>query len=356
MGFATGSVAADYNTYVPNHEASGKLIVNYSRNVNKFALLRYIQITKVTQDQAYYLAITPDTAGRILNTNLADFVWPDGDYAPLGRGNNAKFNWNLVATQRYAYPFLLGRKAVQQATWPLLAIEAGQMAQLAMTARTLLTANLLFTSSNYDSNHTGTATATGANLGGGGLWTAGTSTNPYIQRSLLYGAQQIQKTTLSAVDPQEMVLVISPSMASAMATSAEIHDYFKGSVFAAAQVRGDVPWLNKVWALPDLLYGFPVVVEDASYVSSQLDAGTTTYSYVLDSIASNDAVLVSRPGGLEGTYGTKSFSTITGFFYEELTVESKDDVDNRLTRGRVVEDYVIVQTAPAATFLFTSCK
>src|SRR5271165_6024135 len=117
----TGSVASGSNSYVPNFDASGKLIINYSRNVRKFAINRYLQIVKVDQDQFYYLAITPDSAGRIGNTNLSDFTWQDGAYAPSGVWNNAVFNWLLAQTQRYAFPFLLGQKAVAQATWPIIA-------------------------------------------------------------------------------------------------------------------------------------------------------------------------------------------------------------------------------------------
>jgi hypothetical protein len=341
------SVASNFNTYVPSFEASGKLITNYSRNPTDFAINRYIQITRTEKDQAYFLAITPDTAGRIINSNISDFIWPDGNYAPTGAYQNALFNWNLVSTVRYNYPFQLGAKAVAQAAWPILAVEAGQSAQLAMTARTLLAMNLLFTIANFDANHTATATALA-----GGKWSAGSSTNPYIEISIMKGAQAIQKTTLSAVRRKDLVLVISPSVAQQMATSAEVKDYFKSSVFAAAQLRGDVPWLNANWGLPDILYNVQVVVEDASMVTTELGAATTTYTYVADSIATNQAVLVSRPGGLEGQYGTRSFSTVTGFFFSEMEVESFYDSFNRLHQGRVVEDFVMTLTAPAASYLF----
>jgi hypothetical protein len=285
-----------------------------------------------------------------MNTNLSDFSWPDGNYRPSGVWNNALFNFTLVQTQRFVFPFQLGAKAVAQAAWPILAVEAGQMAQLAMTARTLQALALLFNTADYDTNHTATATAAG-----GGLWNAGTSSNPIIQQSLMFGSQQIQKTTLSAVRRKDLVLVISPSVAKVMANSAEVHDYFKSSVFAAAQLRGDVPWLNANWGLPDVLYNVQVVIEDASMVTTELGATTTNFVYVADSQATNFAVLVSRPGGLEGQYGTRSFSSLTGFFFSEMEVESFYNSLDRLHQGSVVEDYVYALTAPAATFLFTAC-
>ena len=39
--------------------------------------------------------------------------------------------------------------------------------------------------------------------------------------------------------------------------------------------------------------------------------------------------------------------------FEEMTVESKYDPDNRLNKGRIVEDYALVMTAGIAGFLFT---
>ncbi len=350
----TGSVPSGSNTFIPSFQASGELIINYSRNVKDFPVNRYIQIAKVEKDQVYYLSITPDSAGRINNLNLTDFTWADGNYAPSGVWNNAVFNFSLVQTQRYCFPFLLGAKAVNMADWPILAVEAGQMAQLAMTGRTLLAASLLFTTGNYDSNHTATVASIRALNAGlsSGNWGTGTASNPIIKWCINYGKQQIQKTTLSAVKRDQMVLVVSPSVAVQMACSPEVTAFCSSSPFAMAQLRGDIPWINGAWGLPDVLYDTPVIVDDTSYVSSELGAASTSFNYVFDAISGSEAVLVSRPGGLEGTYGTRSFSSITQFALEEMTVESLYDSINRLFHGRVVEDYVMTMTAPAATYLF----
>jgi hypothetical protein len=351
----TGSTPGPMNTFVPSFQASGELIINYSRNVKDFPVNRYISIAKVEKDAVYFLAITPDSAGRINNLNLADFTWADGNYAPSGVWNNAVFNFSLVNTQRYCFPFLLGAKAVNMADWPILAVESGQMAQLAMTGRTLLAASLIFNATNYDSNHTATVhniLAQNFPAMSAGNWATGTSTNPVIKACINYGKQQIQKTTLSAVKRDQMILLVSPSVATTMSISPEVTDFCKSSPFAMAQLRGDIPWINGAWGLPDVLYDTPVIVDDTSYVSSELGASTTVFNYVYDAISGSEAALISRPGGLEGTYGTRSFSSITMFALEEMTVESLYDTINRLFHGRVVEDYVVVMTAPAATYLF----
>jgi len=77
---------------------------------------------------------------------------------------------------------------------------------------------------------------------------------------------------------------------------------------------------------------------------------TKATSYVL---AADTPVIVARPGSLEGVEGAPSFSTISIFSYEEMTVESKYDADNRKHKGRVVDDYGVVMTAPVTGFLFT---
>jgi len=41
------------------------------------------------------------------------------------------------------------------------------------------------------------------------------------------------------------------------------------------------------------------------------------------------------------------------FMSEEMTVETRDDIDNRRLQGRVVEEYDVVLTSTAAGFLLT---
>jgi hypothetical protein len=45
-----------------------------------------------------------------------------------------------------------------------------------------------------------------------------------------------------------------------------------------------------------------------------------------------------------------SFSTLTQMIYEDMTVETFEDAENRRTKGRVVDDYDIVLTAPASGY------
>jgi hypothetical protein len=68
-----------------------------------------------------------------------------------------------------------------------------------------------------------------------------------------------------------------------------------------------------------------------------------------------NAFLVARPGSIEAVAGSgPSFSTVTMFTLEEMTVEQKDDADNRRYVGHVVDDYDVVMTAAPSGFWFQS--
>lgn len=320
------------NTYVPSFEASGSLVVSFSRNPKDFALNKYITLVPVKQSTGYYLKLTPSNAARVINSSLADVVWPDGNDAPTGEWNAESHEFVQFATKRYAYPFRLGYKAVEQAVWKILAQHAAIVAQQAMTGRTLLAVTALETAGNYASTHTDTA----ANWGGGFL-NAGTATNPILKKALNAMAQRIQKSTLGMVRPQDLVVVMNPVIADELGRSQEVHAYLKESPAALAQVRGDSPSQNGVWGLPDQIYGYKIAVEDAVR-NTALKGATDSLGYIK---SSNNLQLIARPGSLVGTEGAPSFSFLHLWAYEEMTVESKDDPDNRRHSGRVVDDFSV---------------
>jgi hypothetical protein len=334
-----------FNTFVPSFDASGHLAIAFSRNPKDFSLNRYITLTPVKKSSGYYLRITAEQAARVINkTTLAEFVWPDSNDAPTGEWGTESFQFVPFNTTRYAFPFRLGYKAVDQADWKILANHSMIAAQDAMTARTVRTVQKLLDTTQYDSSHVATATSLG-----GGFWSAGTTSNPYIKIAMNKAAQQIQLDTLASVKVRDLQLVVSPVVAAAMAASSEIQDYVKNSPFAMAQVRGDSPSNNGQWGMPDMLYGYGLVVEDAVQVTSRKGA-TRAASYVFDG---NTALMVARPGELTGHAGGPSFSTGHIFTYEEMTVEQRDDPDNRRIAARVVEDYDVQVVAPASGFIIT---
>lgn len=345
MAYAYPAGGPQGNTYVPSFEASGELVVSFSRNPKDFALNSYVTLTPTEKSTGYFLRISPDNAMRILSTTGADTTWADGNDAPTGTWNTEAFEFAPFLTKRHAYPFRLGYKAVEQAVWKILAAHAAMAAQQAMTDRTIEVNALLDATGNYPTGHYATATAQG-----GGFLSDGTAANPIILRALNACAFKIQKDTGGIVRPRDLVLVVNPELANAMAASQEIHTYLAQSPAALAQVRGDVPSQNGLWGLPDTVYGYRVAIEDAVKVA-QLKGATADPGYIKDD---NTAWLVARPGQLVGTEGAPSFSTAHIFVYEEMTVESKDDPDNRRHQGRVVDDRGAVMISGLSGFLITN--
>lgn len=334
---------APHGVYIPSHEASGSLVIEYSRNPAKFALNQYVKLVPVTKDVGYYAKITAEEAGRVLDGNRAN-VWEDGNEAPMGDGNLESFEFDKYATKRYAYPFTLGQKTINQASWDVLASHARIAAQRAMTNRVQLVNTVLTTGGNWGAN-----TSTASALVGGYL-DQSTSTTMLIQTTILTVAENILKATLGVVQLSDMVMILNPTTARRLAKSQEIVDHIKQSPYALAQIRGDVPNQNGKWGLPDTLFGVKVVIEDAVKVTSR-KGGTVARSFIHPD---GSILFVSRPDGIEGTEGQPSFATVTLFVYEEMSVEQMADPNNRRVVGRVVDDFGTEITAPASGYLVTS--
>lgn len=333
------------NTYVPSHEASGGLTVGFSRNPKKFKINQWAKIVPVKKGSGYYLRITAEEAARVINADLNDFVWHDGQEAPMGNDNLESFEYVKFATQRYAYPFNLGDKAVDQADWKVLEVHGGIAAQKAMTARTIKALGVLTTTGNW-----GSSTDTATNLGGG-KWDVSGATDKFILKAFGAASEAILKATLGVATQEDLVCIINPNVARQMAESEEIRDFIKQSPVAMAQVRGDVPSQTGQWGLPDRLYGIKIVVEDAIRVTSKKGA-TRAAGYCMPAAT---AIFATRTEGLVGMEGIPEFSTFQLFMYEEHTVETKRDSDNRRTVGRVVDDFDAELVAPASGYLVTAC-
>ena len=284
--------------FVPSFEASGGLIIGFSRNPKKFRLNQYTKFIPVSKDVGYYLNITAEEAARVINSNLSDFVWADGQEAPMGNDNLESFNFLKYATKRYVYPFNMGHKTIAQADWPILQIHGGIAAQKAMTARTIAVQNVLTTAGNWGSN---TATATSA---GGGKWDVSTSALLYIKKTVDYVCEAIlRRATLGVVQREDLVMVMNPHTARLAAETGEIQDYVKNNVFGLASLRQDQPGQNGQWGLPDVLYGVKVVVEDAVQLTSPKGATRAT-QYCMPN---QNVVVLARPGELVGIEGIPEF-------------------------------------------------
>ncbi len=336
------------NTFIPSHEESNRLVVDYSRNPSKFALNRYIQLVPCDKTEGYYLQMTVEECMRILGDDLAHYSWADGADAPTGVDGDESFNWVPFRLLRRLFAARLGNMSISNASWPLVQQHNNIKAQQAMTARSVMAVKALTTAGNYSSAHTATTT-----VAGGGLWPNATTANLFIRKSINYAVKQILKATGAVVKAEDLNLVISPALAASMAESQEIADFVKGSPDALAYIKGDMggPESNRRFGLPTHYAGVELVIEDAVKVTSKKGA-TLVQDFVMPA---DKPFIAARPGGLIGTYGTPSFSTGTLFVSKEddLSVETKNDTDNRRTVTRVVDTAKMEVTAPTSGFLFT---
>jgi hypothetical protein len=344
----TPSFPSSTNVFVPSHEASNRMIVNFSRNPKKFDVNKYAQIVPVTQVQGYYLNMTVEMAGRILNGNLADFVFPDNIPAQFGYANSESFEWLNFFCTRYQFPVPLGHRTLQNASWDIAAMHEGIMAQLAMTARTQLVVGVATNTGNYSAGNILTPGAGGNIPNTTGSWNDSTSVRMDIYKSLMYGLQVVLLNTLSAVNEDEFILVISPNMAEGIRACQEFIDIIKQSPDALAVLRGEIPGRRTLFGLPDNLYGIPLVVEKTVETITQKGVSTVKQFVMPDATP----FLVARPGGLEGTYGGPSFASLSIFCAEEMSVERVSDTWDRMDKLRVVEDYSVNMTAPAASIIY----
>lgn len=335
------------NTFVPSHEASGKLVVDYARNPKKFAVNQYTQVKQIDKSAAYYLKADFDEGGRVLDDESLDSLWTDGDNAPGGRDGTSGHEYLPILTARRVFPFTLGDKAVKQATWDIVAQHAARQAQKAMTVRTMLAIRPVLTTGNHISGHVIDVSAVSGNTG---TWAASTSNRQDIKRTLNTARDRIIQDSLGAIEVDDLVLVINPTLARQLAECQELVEYIKSSPFALAEIKGELQGSNQNvnFGLPSSLYGVKLIVEKTVRVTSRKRATKAT-SYVLPTAT---PFMTVRPGSLEAPFGGPNFSGVTGFFYEEMTTETKNDRDNRRTSGRVVEDYQYVLTAPEGAVMF----
>lgn len=338
------------NTFVPSTEASGNLMVDFSRNPDSFPLNKYIQVVPVEKSVGYYTEMSVEEAGRVLNSNLADHMWPDGQERPSVEGNTEKHAFKLFETERYHYGFAIGQKSAEQASWDIVAQHARIHAQKAMTARTyrMLTAIL--------AGLTQTAAVPGGITGVTGTWDVSTTARKDIKRSLDYAIEQIMLNSLGAINNwNDLRLVMSPGCAKKISVCQEIVDHIKGSPDALDEIKGNLG-PNSQFGLPSKLYGVPIVIENTVRVSNRR-GGTKTPAFAL---ADATPFIVFRPGGLNSPTTARvansapTFCTATLFTYEDMTVETKDDVDNRRVEGRIVDDYDEIITSTISGFKFTT--
>lgn len=358
---ATGpGYPGNLNAYIPNWAASGRLAAAFSRNPKTFPLPNYIQMIESPKNQGYYLKLTAQEAARVASVN--DYLWNWGAEAPESPDGLESFDYVSFLTSRYKNGFFLDDDTERTAEWDIAEQHAKIHAQKAMTIRANLVHSVLTNANNWKTNansglqdqtsdltqdHTGTASAYA-----GGYLDQGTSTSPYIKIFLDKARVLIDQDSLGTVQSDQVQVVMNPRTARLLAESAEIHDYLKGSPDAMHEIRtGSSPNAKYGPGLPSAIYGVGIVVDNTVIVTSRKGATLAKgYSFPDQTIA-----VVSRVGDLEGVYGTPTWSTLVWMWYrDEMTLERRQDAENRRIKYRVVQCGVPILTSPITGYLLTS--
>ncbi len=341
------------NTYLPQFspEASNALIVSYSRDPKRFGVNRYTQVVKVETQTGKYIRLNPYDASRVLDTTGAasDIIWQDGADRPIN--SDQSFSYPLYLTTRKSLGFHIGDLAQQQAAWDVLAAKSQTAASRMMTYVTVSALQAISNATNASTSSAGGTqlpTDNAIDLGGG-YWNAGTNTSAssaYFRLGVTNVLSQIMQNTNSVVDPSEIFMIVNPKTARLLAASVETIDTVKQSPFALGFLENDKTF--PAWGLPQNLFGLGgIIVESAVYTTTNPNSsGTGTPSFVMPD---NYAYFVSRPGAIEGQMG--SYSTVQGFFKEELVVESWDDPINRRQVGSITSDFCHLVAAPASGYV-----
>jgi hypothetical protein len=343
------------NTYIPSYEATG-ILIKYTRNPTYFRINRYVKELTVKEDMGYYLTLDPDQPYRVVNIN--DYLWEDSADAPGGRQERQGFAFQPYRTTRYCFAFSLGRKGVQQAVWAVVAEHAAMQAAKSMTVRTMIVVNLI----NSTANWTGPGSTNTSAVGG--KWstqgTSNTNAVPYLQNDLNTALIAIEQASGGIVtDEEALQFTMNPVEGRGVSASDEYRGYIKGSPDALAAIT-DQRNPNRKYGLAPFIYGLRLVIENAIVVTTPKSANITpplnaqARSYVWPSAI---AAITSRPQGIVAPeVQTLDFSTVALRFYENQTVETKSDPDERREVGRVVEDFCASLQAPQTGYLFTGAS
>lgn len=337
------------NLYVPSHEATGKMIVDYARNEKKYTVAKWAKTVKVTKNHGLYFRMDFARRSYVADINGKDKLWRDGAMAPQGRDNTMGGEYLSYRTMRYADVFTLGDLAIGQADFDLIALHSGMLAQQMMILRTVQAAAICQTSGNFLAANVFDIGAGGA--GNAGRWDVSTTARQDIKRSIDKAKQAILDATFASVDIDDLYLVMNDETASRLSITQEIVDMIKQSPDAYAYVKGEMSNKNPnaQWNLPPKLYGVNLVVDDTRYHSTAR-RGTPTATRALDS---DKPFMICSPMGAPSSAQSPNPAFLTNFVLEDFTVETMKDKNNRLTSGRITDDRVFEITAPQTGVLFT---
>ena len=300
-GFASYS-----NVFIPGFNAglTEKLIVDYSRDVKKAPVNMLAGITTTPLPSGFFNRQKPEAQARLYN-DPQGYEWPDNTPYPIQQTNRRDFDYVQYNCQRYTYSTFVGDLELEYAAWDVQAQVLHDLGSQAMLVREKQLYTLLNDTTQYLSGMYDTAT----NLGGG-FWGAGSSANRYIEKTIQTVLQNIDKATVNAPSFDDLFLVVSPTVASAMARSQEVADTLIRQENYDRYLQYDL-WQNQRsrYGLPPVLFGIQLVVDNWVQDSAHIGASSNK-SYVPDA---NSAYVICKPGGIKSASGGKAFGSVEFF-------------------------------------------
>lgn len=311
------------NAYTPTPAVTG-LITSMIADPNKFPINDYI--AKRPSDRQFGVYIELDSPEAIRITDVNDYYWASGTRRPDGSNNTIGFAMKSFKTIRRNVTFEIPTEVMDQADYDVMAHYAAANMTRMWTLLTKSIVAYLETTANWEVSDKGIDHSATATALGGGLWNAGTVATPYIRQTLDQVTQNIMLDSNGVVDEDSLTLVISPGAARQMVKTAEFQDYMKNNSFALAQVMGTqqvdpkgktVRTRNRLFGLPNQIYGYELVVED-SVINTAQKAATPSRSFIK---SDNSAVVLSKkdnlPGDRVGSAPVSNFSTFQLFYWDK---------------------------------------
>jgi hypothetical protein len=334
------------NGYIP--EASGELIA-FARDESQFKINKWLQYVPAPTPNFMFAQLGRDQMIRVVNTDLNS--WIPGDDMPDGKGNKLPFAWQEGLVQDKVYPWILPYREIDMTKVfsPRLAYTRMAATQC-LTDRTNRAAVLATKTANW-----GTHTAPANTLNGGaGPWSTGSDdpNSPQylaILKTLQKAMRAINLDTNGVVKATMVQTVISPDAAIALSLAPEIVNFCRQSSVALRLQEDGFDPQYEMYGCPSMYRGFRLIVEDAPIVTANMIvpaagdgfpnqpimAAESARSYIWPA---GTAVMTSVVGGLDGIYGSKSFSTIQLFHFGGLMQQKAfDEPIHERVKGRVQE-------------------
>lgn len=341
------------NGYLP---ISTKQVIAYVRDPNNFPINNYVQYYPVDKPTFTYPILGKNEFVRLRPAGLN--IWADGDDRPVDHENRLRFRMLEHTTVRYNHSARLGYQTIRNNN--LMEVQPLHMIMAlnnAMMQRYSDTYSVLESSGNY------TTTGPAATYGGG-KWDAGTSTSPYFAKGIKAVANAIRKATNGQVQLKDLICLLSVPAATAIGDSAEMRDFYKGSVWTKEMLMDQYDATNESWGLPPKYAGVKLAIDGTLYVTGDPTSAGVDNLTPVDFKTSDTAIFLARIGGIDGVPGSTPFTSIETFFFGEgsqktaqgqvsvsgvdtfLSVRVDDNSYQERVDLNVTQQYVVKMVAP----------